>query len=211
MRTLIVGAGRLGRRLAGDLLHDGHDVRILDPDRDVLAVLPEPLGSRVVHGSPLDRDALADALAGCDGLVAVGDDDPLNAVVALAARRELHVPLAAAVVGDPACAQALSGLGAHILCPTTHSARELHLTLVRSGIESEVLLGGDAGIYRADVPPRLSGRSVRELERHGELLVVAVERHGRVLLAVPELTVADGDVVHVAAVHREHISDLVGP
>ena len=33
MRMLIVGAQRLGRRLAGDLLHAGHDVRVLDAQR----------------------------------------------------------------------------------------------------------------------------------------------------------------------------------
>jgi len=30
MRVLILGAGRVGRVLAAELLHDGHDVRILD-------------------------------------------------------------------------------------------------------------------------------------------------------------------------------------
>lgn len=210
MRALIVGAGRLGRQLAGDLLHDGHEVRILDAEQDRLAVLPERLRARAVHGSALRHGTLAGALGGCDALVAASDRDAFNAVVALGARRELHVPLAVAVIRRPATAEALSGLGAHVLCPTTHTARELHLTLVRSGAETELLLGGEAGIHRVDVPPRLAGRTVRELERPGELLAIAVERHGRVLLAVPDLVVAPGDVLHVAAVHPEHVADLAG-
>jgi trk system potassium uptake protein TrkA len=210
MRVLIVGAGRLGRVLAADLLHDGHDVRILDPGRERLARLPATFEDRALHGSPLDRGTLAGALAGRDALAAVTPEDALNAVVALAARRELRVPLAVAVIGNPARAEALAGLGVHIICPTTRTAREIHLTLARSGVESELLIGAEIGIYRAELPARLSGRRLRELERPGELLPIAVERDGRVLIALPELTVAGGDVLHVAAARRDDVVELMG-
>jgi trk system potassium uptake protein TrkA len=210
MRALIVGAGRLGRRLAGDLLHDGCDVRILDPDADRLAVLPDALAGRALHGSPLDRHTLAGALAGCDALATTTDDDALNAVVATAARRELHVPLAVALVANAAAAEALSGLvGIHAVCPTATTAREMHLTMVRSGIESELLLGGEAGVYRAEIPPRLRGRALREIEQPGRVLAVAIERGARVLLAVPDLLLSEGDVLHVAAVGRDDVTTLV--
>lgn len=211
MRVLIVGAQRLGRVVANELLHSDHDVRILDASEERLARLPEALRGYTVHGSPLDRKTLAGALAGCDAIAAVSAEDALNAIVALAARRELRAPLAAAVIGNPARAEALTGLGVHVICPTTRTARELHLTLVRSGVESEALLGADVGVYRADLPARLSGRKLHELERRGELIAVAIERGGRVLLAVPELSVAEGDVLHVAAAHRDDVADLVRP
>jgi trk system potassium uptake protein TrkA len=211
MRVLIVGATRLGRRLAGDLLHDGHDVRILEPDPGRLEILPEALTGRTLRGSPLDREDLAGALAGCDALATTTDHDALNAVVAIAGRRELRVPLAVALIANVARAEALSGLGIHVICPTTRTAREMHLTLVRSGLESELLLGGEAGVYRTDIPARLSGRAVREVERPGRVLAVAIERRGRVLLAVPDLMLSEGDVLHVAAVHRDDIAGLVGP
>jgi trk system potassium uptake protein TrkA len=210
MRVLIVGAARLGRRLAADLLHDGHDVRILEADPDRLEVLPEALTGRALHGSPLDRETLAGALAGCDALAATTDHDALNAVVALAARSELHVPLAVALVANPARAEALAGLGIHAICPTIGTAREMHLTIVRSGVESELLLDGDAGIYRAEIPARLSGRAVRDVEQPGQVLAIAIERSGRVLLAVPDLVLTEGDVLHVAAVHRDDVAGLVG-
>jgi trk system potassium uptake protein TrkA len=211
MRILIVGADRLGRVLAADLLHDGHDVRILDPGKERLERLPATLEGRMLHGSPLDRETLAGALDGCDALAAVTTEDALNAVVALAARRELRVPLAVAVIGNPARAEGLSGLGVHMICPTTRTARELRLTLARSGVESELTLGGELGVYRAELPLRLSGRKLRELERPGELLAIALERDGRVLIAIPELEVAAGDVLHVAATHRDDVVDLLRP
>jgi trk system potassium uptake protein len=192
VKTLIVGADRLGRVLAHSLLRAGHDVDVLE-------------------GSPLEYDTLAGAAAGCDALAAVSGDDALNAVVALAARRELHVPIAVAVIASPARAAALTGLGARILCPTAKIVHELQHTLVRSGIESELDLGGEAGVYRAELPARLSGRALSELERRSELVAVAVERNGHVLLATPELVLREGDVLHVAAAHRSLVADLTHP
>jgi trk system potassium uptake protein len=211
MRVLIVGAQRLGRVLANDLLPGDHDVRLLEASAGRLARLPKAWQGRALHGSPMDRDTLAGALAGCDALVAVSPDDALNAVVTLAARRELRVPLAIAVIGNPARAEALAGLGVHVVCPTARTARELHQMLVRSGVDGELLMDGEAGVYRADLPARLSGRTLGELERPGELIAIAIERDGRVLMAVPELALVAGDVLHVAAAHRGDVVDLVRP
>ena len=211
MRALIVGADRLGRTLAHDLLAAGHDVRVLDASAERLHRLPAGLDGRTLLGSPLHRETLAGALAGCDALAVISSDDAQNLVVALAARRDLRVPIAVAVVGNAARAQALTGLGVHVVCPTARTAREVHNTLVRSGVESELDLSGDVAVYRAELPGRLTGRTLAELERPGELIPVALERSGRTLLADPQLRVQDGDVVHVAAAHRDLVTDLNRP
>ena len=211
MRILIIGAGRLGRVLAADLLHARHDVRVLDERADELRRLPHDFEGRTAQGSPLDRAVLTGASDGCDALACVSEDDNLNAVVALAARRELRVPLTLAVVANPRRAEALAGLGAQVVCPTTRTAHELHMALVRSGIESELALGGDAGVYRVEPPARLLGRALSELARGHEVVPVAIERGSRVLLAAPDLTIEKGDVLHLAASHRDLLSELVRP
>lgn len=211
MRILIVGAGRLGRVLAADLLHARHDVRVLDDSADRLGRLPHDFEGRTAQGSPLDRAVLAGASDGCDALACVSEDDNVNAVVALAARRELRVPLALAVVANPRRADALAGLGAQVVCPTTRTAHEIHMALVRSGIETELVLGGDAAVYRVEPPARLVGRALSELERSHEIVPVAIERGSRVLLAAPDLTVEEGDVLHLAASQRDLLSELERP
>lgn len=211
MRTLIIGAGRLGRSLAQDLVRAGQEVRLLDSSRTRLARLPATLQAPTIEGSPLDRGVLAGAAAGCDALAAVTEDDALNAVVALAGRRELRVPTAVAVIGNRGRAEALAGSGIRIVCPTARTAHELQLTLLRTGIESELELAGETAVYRVDLPARLSGRRLEELERRGELLPVAIERRGRVLLATPDLELGDGDVLHVAASHHDLVTDLTHP
>jgi trk system potassium uptake protein TrkA len=211
MRALIVGAGRLGRALAQELLAAGHDVRILDADEELLARLPATLEGRALHGSPLDRGTLAGALAGCDGLATVTPDDALNVIAALAARRELGVPVAVAVVRETARAAVVAGLGIHVQCPTARTARDLHAVLGRSPAENELELAGDAGVYRIELAARMTGRSLADLSRRGELVPVAVERDGRVLLATPDLVIEDGDVLHAAASHPELVAELAHP
>jgi trk system potassium uptake protein TrkA len=211
VRALVVGAGRLGRALAEELLHAGHEVRILEGDGERLARLPATLAGCARQGSPLDRESLAGALGGCDGVATTTRDDALNTVVALAARRQLGVPLAVAVVHGPARAEALVGLGVHVVCPTVRTASELHLALIRSGVESELHLGDEAGVYRIELPARLAGRPLLALGAPGSVVPVALERDGRVLLARPELVTADGDVLHVAAAHHDLVAGLVQP
>ena len=211
MRVVILGAERLGRVLALDLLQAGHEVRLLEQRRELLAALPPRFEGRVIHGSPLHRATLADAVAGCDGIAAVSSDDCLNAVVALAARREFHVPSSIAMIGNPRRAEALSGRGAYVICPTTRTARDIRLALDRSGTETELLLGDELAIYRTELPPRLAGRTLAELHRPGELAPLAVERAGHTLTAAPELTIASGDVLHVLARSREEVADMVRP
>ena len=209
MRVLIVGADRLGRVLADDLVRAGHDVRVLDDRPDALRLLPGARGARPIEGSALDRAVLADALAGCDALAAASEDDALNIVVALAARRELGVPLSVAVVANARRAEALAGMEIQVLCPTVKTARELHLTLVRSGVESELMLDDEAGVYRAELPVHLAGRRLEEITRPGELIPLAVERQGRVLIAVAGMEIRSGDVLHAVASRRELVRDLV--
>jgi Trk K+ transport system NAD-binding subunit len=85
------------------------------------------------------------------------------------------------------------------------------MTLVRSGIETELVLGADASIYRVDAPPRLAGRALSELARGGEIVPVAVERGSRILLAPPDVTLERGDVLHLASTHRDLVTELVRP
>jgi Trk K+ transport system NAD-binding subunit len=85
------------------------------------------------------------------------------------------------------------------------------MALVRSTIGSELALGGDAGVYRVEPPARLLGRTMSELAREHEVVPVAIERGSRVLLAAPDLTIEKGDVLHLAASHRDLLGELARP
>ncbi len=101
MRVVIAGAGSVGRSIARELLHNGHQVLLMDRERkDVQA-------SRVPEANWLLADACEIAalheagLADCDTVVAATGDDKVNLVVSLLAKTEFGVPRTVARVNNP--------------------------------------------------------------------------------------------------------------
>ena len=86
MNILIVGCGRVGRRLVHVLERLGHDVSVLDEDAANLALLNElepPFSGMAVAGVPIDGDVLRSAgIEACDAVAAVTKDDNINLMVA---------------------------------------------------------------------------------------------------------------------------------
>jgi len=101
MRVVIAGAGSVGRSIARELLHNGHQVLVIDKDAD------DVQASRVPEASWLLADAceissLHEAgLADCDVVVAATGDDKANLVVSLLAKTEFGVPRTVARVNNP--------------------------------------------------------------------------------------------------------------
>ena len=98
MNILIVGCGRVGRRLVHVLERLGHDVSVLDEDAANLALLNElepPFSGMAVAGVPIDGDVLRSAgIEACDAVAAVTKDDNINLMVAQIARELFGVRLA---------------------------------------------------------------------------------------------------------------------
>ncbi len=101
MRVVIAGAGSVGRSIARELLHNGHEVLLIDKDAD------DVQAGRVPDASWLLADAceissLHEAgLADCDVVVAATGDDKANLVVSLLAKTEFGVPRTVARVNNP--------------------------------------------------------------------------------------------------------------
>jgi trk system potassium uptake protein TrkA len=101
MRVVIAGAGSVGRSIARELLHNGHEVLLIDRDAD------DVVASRVPDAAWLLADAcelsaLEEAhLDECDVVVAATGDDKANLVVSLLAKTEFGVPRTVARVNNP--------------------------------------------------------------------------------------------------------------
>ena len=101
MRVVIAGAGSVGRSIARELLHNGHQVLLIDKDAD------DVQASRVPEAAWLLADAceitvLEEAkVAECDVVVAATGDDKANLVVSLLSKTEFGVPRTVARVNTP--------------------------------------------------------------------------------------------------------------
>ncbi len=100
MRVVIAGAGSVGRSIARELLHNAHEVLLIDRDAD------DAQASLVPDATWLLADAceivLEEArLDQCDVVVAATGDDKANLVVSLLAKTEFGVPRTVARVSNP--------------------------------------------------------------------------------------------------------------
>ncbi len=101
MRVVIAGAGSVGRSIARELLHNGHQVLLVDRNATDLEA------NRVPDASWLLADACEIAtleeadLADCDVVVAATGDDKANLVLSLLAKTEFGVPRTVARVNNP--------------------------------------------------------------------------------------------------------------
>jgi trk system potassium uptake protein TrkA len=126
MFVLIVGAGRVGAKVATRALEAGNEVSVLDRDplsherldKDMDSSW-EDAGGRFTVGTALEIDALVAAgIEGADVFIASTNGDNTNLVIAQIAQRRFGVPRVIARVLDPARAAWYAEQGLQTICPT---------------------------------------------------------------------------------------------
>jgi trk system potassium uptake protein TrkA len=101
MRVVIAGAGSVGRSIARELLHNGHQVLLIDKDVDDHQVRTVPAATWLMADA-CEISSLHEAgLADCDVVVAATGDDKANLVLSLLAKTEFGVPRTVARVNNP--------------------------------------------------------------------------------------------------------------
>jgi trk system potassium uptake protein TrkA len=102
LAILIVGAGKLGRECATQLIDSGHKVTLIEKDPHVAQDARSTFAKLIVEGDGCDPQVLEEAgIAQVQAVVAVTGDDEDNLVVAGLARRVFEVPLVLARVNRP--------------------------------------------------------------------------------------------------------------
>ncbi|HYO20570.1 MAG TPA: TrkA family potassium uptake protein [Dermatophilaceae bacterium] len=101
MRVVIAGAGSVGRSIARELLHNGHQVLLIDKEVDDHQVRTVPAATWLMADA-CEISSLHEAgLADCDVVVAATGDDKANLVLSLLAKTEFGVPRTVARVNNP--------------------------------------------------------------------------------------------------------------
>lgn len=119
MRYIVIGCGKVGSRLAQDLVSEGHDVSVVARNADAFRRLPPEFPAPMIVGNGIDEDVLERAGAReADGLAAVTDDDNLNIMSAEVARLKFGIPNVVARIYDVELADFYRGQGIRPICPT---------------------------------------------------------------------------------------------
>ncbi|MBM3696004.1 MAG: hypothetical protein FJW79_08755, partial [Actinobacteria bacterium] len=79
MRVVIIGAGKIGRHLAGELAEAGHAVTVAESDGEVARRLAESVDALVLEGDGTSMSLLKSAeVSRADWLLAVTGHDEVN-------------------------------------------------------------------------------------------------------------------------------------
>jgi trk system potassium uptake protein len=206
MRVVVVGAGNVGTNMAADLARNGHQVLLLEKEREVVArVSAEPwlaaVDVRVADACELG--ALADAkLETADVVAAVTGDDEDNLVVSLLAKQEFGVPRVVARVNHPKNDWLFNetwGVDVSVSTPQLLTALVEEAVTVGTLVRLLQFEGGRARLEEVRLAPSSPavGVDLAQLPLPRTCSVVAVIRDEHVIVPRGDTTLAAGDEVLV--------------
>lgn len=142
MNVLVLGCGRVGAGVVGELASRGMRVHVVDHDDRALARLPTGVSARRWCGSILDEDVLLDAgIDHADAVAVLTGRDDLNTVIALTARLRRHVPTVVTRSNDVMAAEFQQRLGIRTLAPVAWGVHRIADLLVTTSTNPIATLG----------------------------------------------------------------------
>jgi trk system potassium uptake protein len=201
MKVVIAGAGNLGYFLAGDLNRRGHDVVMIEQDKETVTRGKNEVTVTWVHGDACEPWVLEKSeVNAADVLVAATGDDEDNLVISLLAKQEFAVPRVIARVNHPKNAWMFDETwGVDVSVSPPHIMASLVEEAVSIGdlVTILPLEGGHVTLVEMKLPgdsPNV-GKHVYDLRLPHDAAIVAVVRDGHVVIAEPETPLLAGDEI----------------
>ena len=213
MRIIIIGAGKLGNYLASTLVHENHNVSVIDIDETVLEKLNNRLDVSVFVGNGLNVETLLEAdIKNTDIAISCMKNDEDNILASLFAKN-LGAKNTITRVRNPEYIKSIhymkNNLGiTMVINPELLTARKIESALKYSGgIKSSYLSRGKVELLefklRSDSP--LINTSLKDVQNKLKvnILIVAVERNGKVIVPNGDFIFLEEDNIIVTAKHNE--------
>ena len=197
MHVVIMGCGRLGSTLAGNLESRGHSVAVIDQNSDAFRRLGAEFTGITVTGIGFDRDVLRSAgIERADAFAAVSSGDNSNIISARLARETFGVSRVVARIYDARRAQVYERLGIPTVATIRWAADRMVRHLVPEGTV-EVFRDPTSSVSIVEAPLHRDwvGQTLRSLEDATGARVAYLMRFGIGSLATPSTVLQDGDQV----------------
>jgi len=181
MQIVIVGAGRVGSRLAKVLDLEGHKVIVIDEKAKVFERLGKAFKGRTVEGIGYDLDVLEQSgIDRADALVAVTNSDNANVVTALIGKNRFQVPKVIARIYDPLRERLYQTLGIQTFSTTSWAANKINNIITHAEVIRHMSFGnGEVEVVEGEVLPQLVNKKLAELTIPGEIQPISIIRNGR--------------------------------
>jgi trk system potassium uptake protein len=205
MNFIIIGCGRVGAELSDHLFKSGHQIVVVDINKQAFNRLHPDFRGRTLEGEGLAENVLERAgVREADGLAAVTNSDALNAVVCHAAREFFDVPVVVARNYDPSLRSVIEAFGLQTVGSTTWGAQRVEEMLINPGDRVVYSAGnGEVEIYEVRIPEGWNGHTLGELLGPlKECRPVALTRAGRSSLPEADTKLQTGDLLNVSSTFK---------
>lgn len=202
MNFIVVGCGRVGAELCYHLFKSGHQIVVVDIDKEAFNRLHPDFRGRTLEGEGLAEGVLERAgIREADGLAAVTNSDTLNAVVAHAARIIYNVPNVVARNYDPNLRSVIEAFGLQTVGSTYWGAQRVEELLINPSQRMVYSAGnGEVEVYEVQIPEEWNGRTLAELLGSlKQCYPVALSRAGHSFLPEPTMRLQADDMLDVSS------------
>lgn len=208
MRTVFIGAGELTVLTAQHLLNSGHEVIIIEKDRERIDELGKEIGAGFIHGDGSKPAILREAdPAATDFLFCLTDQDQNNIIASLVGR-SLGYRRVVTRIQDPSYEHVCIELGLKdVIDPNDTIARYLaDMCAGQNPLELSALIKGDARIFSFVVRDEDEGL-LSELHMPDDSQVIFFYRNDKFMVPASNTVLQKGDEVVVIA-HRKALPEL---
>ena len=208
-RIVLVGGGLIGKHIAGMLIEDGKDVRIIEKDyercKELSALYPE---ATVINGNISDQDVFEEEnIAYTDAIITTTQSEELNILAGVYAKSK-GVKRAVALIDKLNYTTLATNLGIDSCISAKLSSVDAILKFIRKGNIKNVytIFEGQAEAIEFIVESsnqNIIGKKIMDLKLPAGCLIITVQRHRKTIIPTGSFVIEEGDSLITFVTHDE--------
>ncbi len=213
LRIIIVGCGKVGATLIGQLDKEGHDITIIDRKAEKIQEITNMYDIMGIVGNGASYSVQKEAgIDNADLMIAVTESDELNLLCCTIARRVGKCSAIARVRTPDYSKEAgyiREQLGlAMIINPELEAAKvAARILFLPTALEVSSFAHGHAEMVKIRIPEgsKLDNMRIMDLQKHfaSNILICAIERGGEVYIPSGSFTLQKEDIISYVGTRRE--------
>lgn len=198
MKVVIVGGGKVGYYLAKTLLEHGHEIELIEINKQTCSSIANELDIPVICGDSTQIETLeAASLEDADAIICVSGMDEVNLITCQLAKKTFGVAKTVAKVNNPKNAIVLKELGVDNVINSTDSIASLiEREVDTSKIKELISLNhGEAVICEVTLPEKYyyDGKQLMDIKLPGLFNIVSITRGNSLIIPRGQSVLRSGD------------------
>ena len=203
MKIIIIGAGKVGRALVEGLSKEGHDVSVVDSNKELIEELVNTYDIIGICGNGALYSVQEDAGAReADLVIATTDADEINMLICLLARK-LGTSHTIARVRDPRYEKQLRFMSEDLGLSMSINPEIARVLRFPTALKREAFAKGRVELieYLITKGSPLADVQLSDLASNvkAKVLICAVERDGKVTIPTGDFVLAEGDTIYITS------------